>query len=112
MGLYSDFITKLRADVGDYPIRRYETADGDAATTVFQLQNPKILESSYVIKISGVAQVETTAFTMDKNVGQAIFTTGHIPAAGNDNISFEYQSVNLLDADWVDIINQVLQNLR
>lgn len=112
MALYSDFITKLRADVGDFPTRRYETADGDAATSLFQLQHPKVLESSYTVKVGGVTQAETTAYSINKDIGQVLFTTGNIPASGSDNLSFEYQSVNLLDADWIDIINQVLQNLR
>lgn len=112
MAFYSDFITKLRADVGDYPLRRYETADGDASTSLFQLANAKILESSYTVKVGGATQTETTIYSMNKDVGQVLFTTGNIPAAGSDNVSFEYQSVNLLDADWIDIINQVLQKLR
>jgi len=110
--LYSDFITKLRADVGDFALRRYETADGDAVTSLFQLQHPKILESSYTVKVGTSTQIETTQFSINKDVGQVLFTSGNLPASGSDNVSFEYQSVNLLDADWVDIINQVLQNLR
>lgn len=112
MSLYSDFITKLRADVGDFPIRRFETANGDASTTLFQLQNAKIYEGSYTVKVGGVTQTETTVYSVNADVAQIQFTTAGTPATGDDNISFEYQSVNLLNADWVDIINQVLQNLR
>lgn len=110
--LYSEFITKLRADASDFAMRRYETADGDGSTTVFQLAHPKILESSYTVKVDSTAQTETTDFAINKDVGQIIFTSGSIPASGSDNVSFEYQSVNMLNADWLDIINQVLQQIR
>lgn len=110
MSTYADFITKCRADVGDFGMRQYETADGDGATLVFQLQSPKVLESSYTIQISSVTKTETTHYTLDKNTGTVVFVTA--PAAGNDTVSFAYQQVNQLDADWLDIINQVLQQLR
>lgn len=114
MATYADFITKLRSDVGDFPLRRFETADGDALTSVFNLQHPKILESSYTYKVGGVTQTEGAGgnYTQDKDVAQVIFNNGSIPGTGNDNVSFEYKSVNQLDADWIDIINQVLSDLR
>jgi hypothetical protein len=109
---YNEIITKIRADVGDFPIRRYETANGDGATSLFQLAHPKVYEDSYVIKVDGTPQVENTDFTIDKDIGQVLFLTDHIPTGGDDNVSFEYQSVNMLDADWIDIINQVLSHWR
>lgn len=110
--LYSDFITQLRADTGDFALRRYETADGDGSTSVFQLAHPKILESSYTVKVGGVTKTEVTHYTINKDVGQIVFTSGNIPASGSENVSFEYQSVNLLNADWLNILNQILQQLR
>lgn len=109
---YSSFIALIRSDVRDYAKRRYETGDGDGSTAVFNLQNPKVLESSYTYKISGVTQTESSDYDQDVNVGQVVFRSGHIPASGNDNVTFEYKSVNETDADWLDIINQVLQELR
>jgi hypothetical protein len=109
MATYSDFITKVRADVGDFGMRRYETADGDAATTLFNLKHPKMLESSTVIRISSVVQA-AAAYTLYPDTAQVIFSSA--PASGSDNVSFEYQSVNLLDADWIDVINQVLSHWR
>lgn len=104
---YAQFITKLRADVGDFGKRRYETADGDGSTTLYNLKHPKVLESSMVIRISSVVQA-SSSYTIDADNGQVIFNSA--PASGNGNVSFEYRSVNLLDADWLDIINQCLQH--
>lgn len=112
MALYADIISLLRQDVGDFPIRRFDSADGDGQTVVFQLNDPKVYENSLSVKIGGVLQVENTAYTVDYDVGQVVFNSGFIPVAGNDNVTFEYKSVNLRDADWIDIINQVLDNLR
>lgn len=112
MSLYSDFISKLRSDVGDFPIRRFETADGDGSTLVYQLQNPKVYESSYTVMVGVATQVESTDYDLDANVGQVVFRSGKAPTAGSDNVSFAYKSVNELDADWLDIINETLQLLR
>lgn len=112
MSLYSDLISSIRSDVNDYPVRRFDSADGDGVTSVFALQNSKVLENSYTFQVGGVTQPENTAYVLDPNVGQVIFATGHLPPAANDNVTFQYESVNMRDADYVDLINQVLLSLR
>ena len=112
MNYYSTFIALLRQDCNDFPIRQSETADGDGSTTVFNLKQPKVYEGSYTVSVGGVAQVEGVAYTMYPDVGQVIFNNGHIPAVGNDTILFQYQSVVLRDADYIDLINTQLQQLR
>ncbi len=109
---YATFIALLRQDAGDFPIRCFETADGDGSTTVFNLQNFKVYENSYVVQVGGITQIEGTAYTMYPDVGQIVFNTGYAPAVGNDNVSFQYQKVVLRDADYIDIINQIFQQLR
>ena len=106
--LYSDLITLLRQDVNDFPVRRFDSADGDGATSVYNLSNTKVLENSYVVQVGGVTQTEGTAYTMYPDQGQIIFNSGYIPGVGNDNITFQYESVNMRDSDWIDLINQVL----
>ncbi len=111
---YAEIIAEIRSEVGDFSIKRFETADGDASTTVFQLQNQKISDESgtLVVKVGGVLQTLTTDYAVDSNIGQITFTSGSIPASGNDNISFEYESVNLTDADYIKILNNIQDRLR
>ena len=106
---YATFISLLRSDVSDFPNRRFESADGDGTTTLFHLKHPKFLESTMTIKIGGATQAAST-YTLSPNSGQVVFNTA--PASGNENVTFEYQSVNETDADWIDIANQALQYWR
>ncbi len=111
MATYGNFIDQLRPRLGDHPRRHYETADGDAVTTFYQLQHPKILETSYTYKVGGITQVENTNFTQDINTGEVVFAAGFIPASGNDNVTFQYKSVRETDADLITIVNAILGRL-
>lgn len=113
---YAQFISRLRSDMADFPIKRYETASGDGTTTIFNLQNPKILENTTVVTVGGVTKTSGTHYNIDANVGQLVFTNGNAPAApasgSQDNITISYSSVNETDADWISITNEILGLLR
>ena len=110
MATYSDFITQVRAEIGDYGMLQSESADGDGTSTIFRLQNPKILEGSMILKISGVTKTEGTDYTIDEDTGDVTMTTA--PASGSDNITFSYKQVNATDADIIAMTNNVIDRLR
>src|SRR3989304_6274266 len=111
--LYSALITQLRNQVGDTRRRVHVDFTGDGATTIFQLPDETfpILDQSgtYVLKIGGVTQTETTNFTLDKDAGTIVFVT---TAPGNGvALTFDAQAVYLTDANWLEIINDVIRSM-
>lgn len=109
--LYSDFIDRCRAEVGDFPVKRFETADGDGSSTLFRIANAKIKESSYTVKVSNVVKTEGVDFQVDPDVGDFIFGSGSVPPDADDNVAFSYSSVNEKDTDWLRIANNALNRL-
>ena len=108
--LYSAFISKLRVELKDFAKLQRDRWDGDASTKLFPLSSVAVKDTSYVVKIGGVAKTEVTDFTIDKDSGLITFTTA--PAAGSDNIECTYQSVIIRDEDYVDIINDGIDYFR
>lgn len=107
---YSQFITKCRRFVQDFPILTQDTFDGDGTTKNFRTIYRPILENSYIVKVDNITKTETTDYTIDLDSGIITFTTA--PASGNDNIIIEYKYVIARDIEWIDIINSVLSDLR
>lgn len=109
--IYSTFITQLRNQVGDTKRRVHVDFTGDGTTTVFQLPTETfpVLESSYVIKVGGVLQVETTNFTLDKDAGTIVFVTT-APTNGAA-VTFDAIAVNLTDANWLQLINDSIKSM-
>src|SRR3989304_1059790 len=109
--LYSALITELRNQVGDTKRRVHVDWTGDGSTTVFQLPSDTfpVLESSYTLKVAGSAQTEVTNFTIDKDAGTIVFVT---TAPGNGvAVTFDAQAVYLTDANWLEIINDVIRSM-
>lgn len=109
--LYSALITQLRNQTGDVKRRTHIDFTGDGTTTVFQLpiDTFPVLEGSYTLKVAGSTQTENTNYTLDKNAGTIVFIT---TAPGNGvAMTFDGIAVHLTDADWLDIINQVIKSL-
>ena len=108
--LYSEFITTLRKELKDFGKIHQETFDGDASTLNFVLKEVPIKDSSYVVKISGVTKTETTDYTIDKDTGVLTFVVA--PASASDNVSVSYQSVKIRDDDYIQLINDGIDNFR
>jgi len=109
--LYSSLITELRNQSGDTKRKIHIDFTGDGGTTVFQLPSDTfpVLESSYILKVAGTTQTETTQYTLDKNAGTIVFVTT-APTVGQA-LTFDGTAVYLTDADWLGVINQVIKSL-
>jgi len=110
---YSALITNLRNQSGDVRRRVHVDFTGDASTTIFQLPTDTypVLEQTgtYILKLAGVTQTETTDFTLDKQSGTIVFVNA---APGNGvAVTFDASTVYLTDADWLEIINAVIRSL-
>src|SRR3989304_4620860 len=111
--LYSALITQLRNQVGDTRRRTHVDFTGDGSTTIFQLPTDTfpVLDQSgtYILKVAGTTQTETTNFTLDKDAGTIVFVTT-APTNGQA-ITWDASAVYLTDLNWLDIINQVIYSL-
>src|SRR3990167_11253565 len=111
--LYSALITQLRNQVGDTRRRIHVDWTGDGSTTIFQLPTDTFPvydgSGTYVLKVAGTTQVETTNFTLDKDAGTIVFVTT-APTNGQA-ITFDASSVYLTDQNWLDVINAVIYSI-
>lgn len=107
---YLQFINKLRVELKDFPKLERDRWDGDASTKIFPLSSIFVRDASYVVKVGGVAKVEATDYTIDKDTGLITFTAA--PAAGSDNVECTYQAVNIRDEDYLEIINDAIDYFR
>ena len=111
--LYSALITQLRNQVGDIRRRCHVDFTGDGTTTIFQLPTDTfpVLDQSgtYILKVGGTTQTETTNFTLDKDAGTIVFVTT-APGSGTA-ITWDASTVYLTDQNWLDIINAVIYSL-
>lgn len=111
--LYNALITQLRNQVGDTRRRVHVDFTGDGNTTIFQLPDDTfpVLDQSgtYILKVGGSTQTETTNFTLDKNTGTIVFAT---TAPGNGvALTWDASAVYLTDQNWLDIINSVIYSM-
>lgn len=113
--LYNDYIKNLRAQTGD--VRRRVTIAGpnwvaDGIKTTFQVPKDSYpiydVAGTYIVKIAGTAQVETTDYTLDKEAGTLVFATA--PAAGSQ-VSLDASAVHITNAGWITIITNVMLSL-
>ena len=111
--LYSALITLLRNQVGDTRRRTHVDFTGDGSTTIFQLPDETfpVLDQAgtYILKVAGTTQTETTNFTLDKDTGTIVFVTT-APTSGQA-VTFDASAVYLTDQNWLDIINQVIYSM-
>ena len=111
--LYSALITQLRNQVGDTRRRIHVDFTGDGSTTIFQLPDETfpVLDQAgtYILKVAGTTQTETTNFTLDKDTGTIVFVTT-APTNGQA-VTFDASAVYLTDQNWLDIINQVIYSM-
>ena len=110
---YAQLITQLRNQTGDIRRRIHCDFTGDGSTTIFQLPTDTfpVLDQSgtYILKVAGTTQTETTNFTLDKDAGTIVFVTT-APTNGQA-ITWDASAVYLTDQNWLDIINQVIYSL-
>lgn len=108
--LYSAYISKLRAQVGDVIRMSHLSWTGDGTSKIFELPPDAfpVLESSYTIHVDGVTKTETTDFTLDREAGILTFVTA---PADTKSITLDCQSVHLQDATWIQIINDTILSL-
>lgn len=89
-------VAQIRTIVADKPNHAEDTAEGDGATTRFPLTFHPITDASAVVTLAGVAQTETTHYTLDDDLGLLTFVTA--PADGAA-IVVTYQHTLLSDDD-------------
>ena len=111
--LYSALITQLRQQVGDVRRRVHVDFTGDGSTTVFILPTDTFpvfdQAGTFTLKVATVTQTENTDFTLDKDSGTIVFITT-APTNGAA-ITWDASAVYLTDANWLDVINQVIKSL-
>ena len=107
---YTNFISKLRIELKDLPRLQRDRWDGDASTKIFPLSAVSVKDASYVVKVGGATKVETTDYAIDKDAGIITFVAA--PAAGSDNVECTYQSVNIRDEDYLEVINDGIDYFR
>jgi len=107
---YTQFIAKLRVELKDFPKLQRDRWDGDGTTKIFPLSSVAVKDTSYVVKISDVAQEEETDYTINKDTGIITFTTE--PDAGSDNVECTYEAVIIRDEDYLEIINDGIDYFR
>jgi len=109
---YLAYISQLRTQFGDTRRRSHIDWTGDGTTTVFQMPADTFpvfdQTGTYVIKLAGSTQIETTDFTLDKETGTLVFVTA--PTNGQA-ISSDHSAVYLQDATYLQIINDVIKSL-
>lgn len=109
---YATWITQLRKQVGDTYRRVHVDWTGDGSTSVFQMPEDTfpVLDDSttYTVKVAGTTKTENTHYTIDKSAG----TLSMISTPTNGQaVAIDAVAVNLLDADWLQITNDVIKSL-
>ncbi len=108
--LVSEFITILRRAVKDLPVLTQDLFDGDGNTKFFRTREAPILESSFTVTVDSITKTETTDYTFDRDTGVITFVSA--PASGSDNIAISYKYINTSDTEWLEIINDIVLELR
>lgn len=109
--LYSALITELRNQTGDTRRRQHVDWTGDGSTNIFQFPADTfpVLDqtSTYVVKVAGATQTETTHYTLDKEAGTLVINS--IPTNGQA-ITCDSSAVYVTDTGWMAIINAVIRS--
>lgn len=109
---YATLIAQLRCQVGDQQHVVHVDWTGDGSTTAFQMPADTfpVLDQSgtYTITVNGVQKTEVTDFTLNKDTGTLLFG---VAPTNNHAITIDCYKVNLLDATWLQIINDVIKSL-
>jgi hypothetical protein len=110
--LYSTLISQLRAQVGDTKRRIHVDWTGNGSDTVFQMPDDTfpLLDdtATYTVKVNSVTMTETTDYTLDKTTGTLTLV---VAATNGHAVTLDGSAVYLLNADWLNIINQVIYSL-
>jgi len=111
--LYSEWITKMRREVGDTHRSFHNVWSGNGSDTLFLCPEDTfpILDqtATYVVKVGGSTMTETTDYVLDKDTGRLLFTSA--PANGTDNVTLDGRAVHLTDAAWITIHGDVIRSL-
>lgn len=106
------YINQIRTQVGDTRRRVHIEWVGDGTTTLFQMPQDTFpvydVAGSYVVKLAGATQTETTHFTLDKEAGTITMVTA--PTNGY-TLQIDCSAVYLQDATYLQIINDVTKSL-
>ena len=109
---YATWIGQMRAQSGDTKRRVHVEWTGNGSDTVFQMPDDTfpILDDSttYTIKVNSVTQTETTDFTLDKVSGTVTLI---VASPNSEVVEIDSIAVYLLDADWLQIMNDVIKSL-
>lgn len=109
---YGEFITDLRNQSGDTRRRIHVDFIGDGSTTIFQMPTDTfpVLDDTgtYVVKVNGSVQTETTDYTLYKNEGTIALNTA--PADGIA-VAIDASAVYLTDDDWIAVLASTVRSL-
>lgn len=105
----SALITQLRRAYRDMPKATQSQRDGDGSSTLFNLGNFPVVESSYTVQKAGATQTETTNYTLDKDTGDLNFL---VAPTNGQSVQANYKYANFRDQNWVEAINHGIEALN
>jgi hypothetical protein len=101
----SDMVAQVRRSLHDFPKLRVDTGTGDGVSDFMDLgKDISVLQNSEKVTVAGVVQTRGTAYTLDYDANQILFTTGNIPALGAA-ISARYKEQVYRDEVVIDGLN-------
>jgi hypothetical protein len=104
----SDFISKLRREVNDNPVRKLDKVTGDGSTVVYKTLNAPIRESSYSLYYNNTLKSEGVSGNYTINLDTGIVTCA---ATTTDEVKIIYDSVNFRDQNWLEAIQSAFYSL-
>lgn len=103
MAVLSDLISRVRLELGDMPKQFNFTATGDGVTKDFDTKIKPLEDTTLVVTVNNVAQLQPTNYTVEKDLG--VFHFAVAPLAGQTikivGTSYRY----FTDADITRFIN-------
>ena len=110
--IYTTWISQIRAQTGDIKRRVHVDWTANGSDTVFQMPDDTfpVLDdtTTYTVRVASSAKTETTDYTLDKTTGT--LTLVATPTNGQA-VEIDSIAVYLLDADWLQIMNDVIKSL-
>lgn len=99
----SAFISKLRREYNDLPIKHRDVSTSDGSSTVYRSKYFPIKEGSYSMYVNNALKSEGVSgdYTLDKDTGDIVLAAA---ATSTHEIRLQYQGVKWRDQNWLEAI--------
>lgn len=106
--LVSTLITQLRREFGDNPKTTRKTRNGDGTSTVFNVGDFPIIESTIKIYLNNVLQ-SAASYEADLDTGDIVFSVA--PGSGVE-VKIDYEYAHWRDQNWMESIGNAIEELN